>query len=78
MSLEVLSLRASSVLEMNEFIEGSRISKQFALDVANAMPAELYNRKRNPDQMIFGEQLVRTAREVYPRFEGIGSPDDTF
>jgi hypothetical protein len=45
--------KVNSVLDMNEFIQDWKISKQFTLDVANAMPAELYNFKPNSDEMTF-------------------------
>jgi len=33
---------------MSEFVQDWKISKQFTLEVANAMPAEFYNFKPNP------------------------------
>ena len=38
----------NSVLDMSEFVQDWKISKQFTLEVANAMPAEFYNFKPNP------------------------------
>jgi uncharacterized damage-inducible protein DinB len=53
--------KVESVLDMPEFVRDWQISKQFTLDVANAMPAELYSFKPNPEEMTFGEQMVHIA-----------------
>jgi hypothetical protein len=37
--------KVASLVDMQEFLAGWKISKQFAMDVANAMPAEFYNVK---------------------------------
>ena len=63
--------KVNSVLDMNEFIQDWKMSKQFTLDVANAMPAELYNFKPNSDEMTFGEQLVHIAGGNVFRFHQI-------
>jgi uncharacterized damage-inducible protein DinB len=55
------SAKLSSVMDMQEFVADWKISKQFTLDVANAMPAEFYDFKPNPDEMPFGEQMVHIA-----------------
>lgn len=55
------SLPVNSVLDVREFVDDWKISKQFTLDVANAMPAESYGFKPNPDEMTFGEQMVHIA-----------------
>jgi uncharacterized damage-inducible protein DinB len=60
-----------SVLDVTEFVEDWKISKQFTLDVANAMPAEFYNFKPNPDEMTFGEQMVHIAGANVFRFHEI-------
>jgi hypothetical protein len=46
--------KLGSVMDMQEFVADWKISKQFTIDVANAMPAEFYNFKPNPDEMTFG------------------------
>ena len=37
--------KVASVMDMQEFLADWKISKQFTMDVANAMPAEFYNFK---------------------------------
>src|ERR1700756_4870612 len=49
--------KVESVLDLPEFVHDWEISRQFTLDVANAMPAELYSFKPNPEEMTFGEQI---------------------
>src|SRR5712672_1230879 len=63
--------RTSSVLDMSEFVQDWKISKQFTLDVANAMPADLYTFKPNPEEMSFGEQMVHIAGANVFRFNQI-------
>jgi hypothetical protein len=53
--------KVNSVLDMTEFIQDWRISKQFTLDVAKGMPAELYSFQPNPEGMTFGEQMAHIA-----------------
>jgi len=61
----------NSVLDMTEFVQDWKISKQFTLDVANAMPAEFYSFKPNPEEMMFGEQMVQIAGGNVFRFNQI-------
>jgi uncharacterized damage-inducible protein DinB len=63
--------KLESVLNVPEFVQDWKISKQFTLDVANAMPAELYSFKPNPDEMTFGEQIVHIAGANAYRFNEI-------
>jgi hypothetical protein len=63
--------KVNSVLDMTEFVQDWKISKQFTLDVANAMPAEFYSFKPNPEQMTFGEQMVHIAGGNVFRFNQI-------
>jgi hypothetical protein len=63
--------KVNSVLDMQEFIHDWQISKQFTLDVANAMPAEFYSFKPNPEEMTFGEQMVHIAGSNVVRFQQI-------
>ena len=63
--------KVESVLDMSEFVQDWKISKQFTLDVANAMPTEFYSFKPNPDEMTFGEQIVHMAGANAFRFAQI-------
>ncbi len=63
--------KLDSVLGVSEFVEDWKISQRFTIDVANAMPAELYNFKPNPDEMTFGEQIVHIAGANAFRFSQI-------
>ncbi len=54
--------KLGSVLDMQEFVADWKISKQFTLDVANAMPAESYDFKPNPDEMTFGADRAHRHR----------------
>lgn len=63
--------KLSSVLDMSEFVRDWQISKQFTIDVANAMPANLYDFKPNPDEMTFGEQMIHIAGSNIFRFNQI-------
>lgn len=65
------SAQVNSVLDMQEFVRDWQISKQFTLDVANAMPAELYSFKPNPEEMTFGEQMIHIAGSNVFRFNQI-------
>jgi uncharacterized damage-inducible protein DinB len=60
-----------SVLDMSEFVHDWQISKQFTIDVANAMPADLYSFKPNPEEMTFGEQMIHVALSNAFRFNQI-------
>ena len=63
--------KVSSLLNMSEFVHDWQISKQFTLDVANAMPAEFYTFKPNPEEMTFGEQITHIAGSNVFRFNQI-------
>src|ERR1700733_7397986 len=63
--------KVNSVMDMAEFVEDWKISKQFTLDVAGAMPAEWYGFKPNPEEMTFGEQMVHIAGANVFRFNQI-------
>lgn len=65
------SAKINSVVDMPEFVRDWQISKQFTLDVANAMPADLYSFKPNPEEMTFGEQMVHIAMSNVFRFNQI-------
>lgn len=63
--------KVDSVLGVPEFVHDWEISKQFTMDVANAMPAELYTFKPNPEEMTFGEQINHIALANAIRFNQI-------
>jgi uncharacterized damage-inducible protein DinB len=65
------SPKLSSVLDMGEFVDDWKISRQFTLDVANAMPADGYTFRPNPEEMTFGEQMVHIAIANAFRFNQI-------
>jgi uncharacterized damage-inducible protein DinB len=68
---EAQTPKLSSVLDMSDFIQDWKMSRQFTLDVANAMPPEFYNFKPNPEEMTFGEQMVHIAGSNVFRFQQI-------
>ena len=63
--------KVNPVIDMTEFVRDWQISKQFTLDVANAMPAEFYRFKPNPEEMSFGEQMIHIAGANVFRFNQI-------
>jgi uncharacterized damage-inducible protein DinB len=63
--------KVNSVLDMAEFVHDWHISKQFTIDVADAMPAELYTFRPNPEEMTFGEQMIHIAGANVFRFNQI-------
>jgi len=48
-SMAAQDAKVTSVLDVTEFVRDWEISKQFTLDVANAMPADLYTFKPAPE-----------------------------
>jgi uncharacterized damage-inducible protein DinB len=70
--------KVNSVLDMPEFVHDLQISKQFTLEVANAMPADLYNFKPNPEEMTFGEQMIHIAGSNVFRFHQITGIEPPF
>jgi uncharacterized damage-inducible protein DinB len=65
------SSKVSTLLDMPEFVHDWQISKQFTIGVADAMPAEFYGFKPNPDEMTFGEQMLHIAVSNVFRFQQI-------
>ncbi len=65
------SSKIESVLNVQEFVDDWKISRQFTIAVANAMPAEFYSFKPNPEQMSFGEQITHIAASNVYRFQEI-------
>jgi uncharacterized damage-inducible protein DinB len=63
--------KVNFVLDMPEFVRDWQISEQFTLDVANAMPADFYDFKPNPEEMTFGEQMIHIAGANVFRFNQI-------
>jgi len=70
--------KVSSVLDMNEFVKDWQISKEFTIAVAEAMPADLYSFKPNPDEMTFGEQMIHIAASNVYRFHEITGIETPF
>jgi uncharacterized damage-inducible protein DinB len=70
--------KIGSIVDIDEFIQDWTQSKQFTLAVANAMPAEFYNFKPNPDEMSFGEQMVHIAGGNVFRFQQISGIQPPF
>lgn len=68
----------NSVLDLQEFVRDWQISKQFTIDVANAMPADQYGFKPNPEEMSFGQQMVHIAVSNVFRFHQITGIDPPF
>lgn len=67
-----------SLLNMPEFIRDWQISKQFTIDVANAMPADQYNFQPNPEEMSFGQQIIHIALSNVFRFNQITGIEPPF
>lgn len=63
--------KIDSVLSMSAFVHDWQISKEFTIEVAQAMPAELYSFKPNPEEMTFGEQMLHIAGANVIRFQEI-------
>ena len=72
------SSKLNSLLDMTEFVRDWQISKQFTLDVARAMPADLYSYKPNPEEMTFGEQMIHIAVSNVFRFNQITGIEPPF
>ena len=72
------SAKVNSVLDVPEFVRDWQISKQFTLDVASAMPADLYSFRPNPEEMTFGEQMVHIAGSNVYRFHEITGIEPPF
>jgi hypothetical protein len=70
--------KVNSVLDMTEFARDWQISKRFTLDVARAMPADLYSYKPNPEEMTFGKQMIHIAVSNVFRFNQITGIEPPF
>jgi hypothetical protein len=70
-ALAAQDAKVTSVLDISEFVRDWEISKQFTLDVTNAMPADLYTFKPAPEEMTFGEQINHIAIANAYRFNQI-------
>jgi len=55
------------------FAKHWQISKEFTLAVAEAMPAEYYNFKPNPEEMSFGELMSHIARSNSEAFADVAN-----
>ena len=69
---------ANSVANMDEFVQDWKQSKEFTIAVADAMPAEFYDFKPNPDEMTFAEQMVHVAGSNVFRFQQISGIEPPF
>jgi hypothetical protein len=63
--------KVQNVVTMDEFVQDWKISKQFTMDVANAMPADQYNFKPTPEEMTFAELMLHIAEWNVIRFKQI-------
>jgi uncharacterized damage-inducible protein DinB len=63
--------KVNSVLDVAEFVHDWQVSKEFTIEVAEAMPADLYSFKPNPEEMTFGEQMIHIAGANVYRFHEI-------
>jgi uncharacterized damage-inducible protein DinB len=77
-SASAQTAKLDSVLNVQEFVRDWQISKQFTIEVADAMPAELYSFKPNPDEMTFGEQMIHIAVSNVFRFQQISGVKPPF
>ena len=57
------------------FAKHWQISKEFTLAVAEAMPAEYYNFKPNPEEMSFGELMSHIAQSNSEAFANVADID---
>jgi len=53
------------------FLKHWQVSKEFTLAVADAMPAESYNFKPNPQEMGFGEMMINLAQSNSDAFASV-------
>lgn len=57
------------------FAKHWQISKEFTLAVADAMPAEYYNFKPNPEEMSFGEMMSHLAQSNSEAFASVADTE---
>ena len=67
----MMRFRVRGELHLISCAKDWQISKQFTLDVANAMPADSYTYRPNPEEMTFGEQIIHIAVANAIRFNQI-------
>ena len=53
-----------SMLSLDDFVRDWRISKQFTLAVARAMPEASYDFKATPKEMSFGDMMMHVSRRM--------------
>src|SRR5213593_495067 len=58
------------------FAKHWQISKEFTLAVAEAMPAESYHFKPNPEEMSFGELMIHIAQANSEAFANVAGTED--
>jgi uncharacterized damage-inducible protein DinB len=79
-----LAVRAASertaqhVLSVDDFVRDWRISKQFTLAVARAMPAASYDFKATPAEMSYGEQMIHLTSSLFVMFNRISGDKPAF
>lgn len=69
----ILPAQVPCVRTMDDFVKDWSQSKQFTIDVANAMPAEFYAFKPVRAEMSFAEQMVHIAVANVYRFHEISN-----
>lgn len=73
-----LLAQTPSIRSMGEFVHDWQQSKQFTIAVADAMPAEFYDFKPNPEEMSFGEQMIHILVSNVYRFHEITGEQEPF
>lgn len=71
LSAAAQAAHVDTVVDMKDFVHDWQISRDFTIDVAKAMPADLYSFKPNPEEMSFGEQMIHIAGSNVFRFQQI-------
>ena len=66
------------VLNISDFVADWKQSRQFTLEVAEAMPAGLYDFRPNPEEMTFGQQMLHIAGGNIFRFQQITGIEPPF
>lgn len=67
-----------SMLSLDDFVRDWRISKQFTLAVARAMPEASYDFKATPKEMSFGDMMMHVSSSLFDRFSEISGEKPTY
>ena len=70
-----VSAHAAAFLTAADFATDWRISKQFTIAVAQAMPDSAYDFKATPEERSFGEQMIHIAASLFQRFSEISGTE---